>query len=202
MEWHRLGGVLVLMATPCADFSLSLVRLMMFLICSFWLRLCSLLLHHIGLLYSHWRPRCLQARQADFPSSHFFRRKRHVKHPAELPLAKCPSAGSLRACQRGQGVPVRDRRCIFAAACFAALAALLVPAMVEDCLVVGVGVEEEDMEAGCTSDQQWYIKNPINNAAITTNARRDDSQGTGWQGSTGLLVIKEWVFKARPAGLM
>ena len=44
-------------------------------------RRCSLLLHHIGLLYSHLRPRWRQALQAALPSSHFLRRKRQVKHP-------------------------------------------------------------------------------------------------------------------------
>jgi hypothetical protein len=95
IEWQRLGGVLVPKVTPCALFSLSFVRLMMFLMTSFWFRLCSLLLHHIGRLYSHFRPRCLHARQEDFPSSHFFRRRRHVKHPAQLPVSKCQSAGTL-----------------------------------------------------------------------------------------------------------
>jgi len=40
--------------------------------------LASLLLHHIGLLYSHARPRCLQAVQAGEPSSHFLRLSLHV----------------------------------------------------------------------------------------------------------------------------
>src|SRR5690242_122651 len=92
IEWQRLGGVLVLIPTPCAVFSFNFVRLMMFLMTSFWFLLCSLLLHHTGLLYSHLRPRCLQARHEFFPSSHFFRRRRHVKHPA-MQLAK-RSAGT------------------------------------------------------------------------------------------------------------
>jgi hypothetical protein len=76
--------VFVLIATPCAVFSFNFVRLMMFLMTSFWFFLCSLLLHHTGLLYSHLRPRCLQARHEFLPSSHFLRRRRHVKHPAEM----------------------------------------------------------------------------------------------------------------------
>jgi hypothetical protein len=44
-------------------------------------------------------------------------------------------------------LPVRERRCIFAAACFAALAAFVAPTMVEDCLVVDEGADEEDMDA-------------------------------------------------------
>ena len=49
---------------------------------------------------------------------------------------------------KGQSLPVRERRCIFAAACFAALAALVVaPTMVEGCLVVVGGADEEDMDA-------------------------------------------------------
>lgn len=93
VEWHKLGGVFVDNGT-CEAFSLSLVRLMMFFILSFWFRRCSLLLHHIGLLYSQERPKCLQALQPGLPSSHFFRRNRHVKQP------------------------VRDLRCIFEGVCF------------------------------------------------------------------------------------
>jgi hypothetical protein len=69
-----------------------------------------------------------------------------VKHPAEHRLAKSPSAGSLHKLQ-DQCVPVRERRCIFAAACFAALAAFVVPTMVVDCLPAEVGAIEEDMDA-------------------------------------------------------
>lgn len=47
--------------------------------------------------------------------------------------------------------------------------------MVEDCLTVDGSAEEGDMA--------MYVL--VNNAAITTNARRDDLQGTGWQGSAG-----------------
>lgn len=134
-EWQRLGGVLALIVTPCEVFSLSLVRLMMFLMISFWARLCSLLLHHIGLLYSHLRPKCLQARHEDFPSSHFFLRRRHVKHP------------------------VLERRCIFVAACFAALAVFAVPTIVADGLVTDDGAEEEDMKSSCTwGPVRWVMK--------------------------------------------
>ena len=89
IEWQRLGGEFAPMETPCAVFSFNLVRLMMFLMTSFWALLCSLLLHQIGLLYSHLRPRCLHARHEFLPSSHFLRRRRHVKHPEELLSANC-----------------------------------------------------------------------------------------------------------------
>lgn len=62
---------------------------MMFFIRSFWFLRCSLLLHHIGRLYSQESPKCLQALHPGLPSSHFFRRNLHVKQP------------------------VRERRCIF-----------------------------------------------------------------------------------------
>lgn len=49
---------------------------------------------------------------------------------------------------KGWSLPDRERRCIFAAACcFAALAAFVVPTMVEDCLVADGGADEEDMDA-------------------------------------------------------
>lgn len=69
---------------------------MMFFILSFWFLRCSLLLHHIGRLYSQDNPKCRQALQPGLPSSHFFRRNLHVKQP------------------------VRERRCIFEGVCFAA----------------------------------------------------------------------------------
>ena len=55
--------------------------------------------------------------------------------------------------QRVGRLPVRERRCIFAAACFAALAALVAPTIVVDecCLEVDAGGdEEEDMDARVT----------------------------------------------------
>ena len=45
----------------CADFSDSFVRLIIPLIVSFCCLRCSLLLHHNGLLYSHFSPKCLHA---------------------------------------------------------------------------------------------------------------------------------------------
>lgn len=42
-------------------------------------------------------------------------------------------------------LPVRERRCIFEAACLAALAAVVVPTMVEGCLTDDVSVDEGDM---------------------------------------------------------
>jgi hypothetical protein len=92
--WHKLGGELVFRSVGWGAFSVSFVRLMMFLIFSFCCLRCSLLLHHIGRLYSHFNPRCLQALHPGFPSSHFFLRNLHVKHP------------------------VRERRCIFVGVCF------------------------------------------------------------------------------------
>jgi hypothetical protein len=56
-------------------------------------------------------------------------------------------------------LPVRERRCIFAAACLAALAAFVVPTMLADCLVADDGAEEEDMESSCTSGPvRWFMK--------------------------------------------
>lgn len=59
-------------------FSVSFFRLMIILMLSFCSRRWSLLLHHMGLLYSHRSPRCLHAVQDGEPSSHFFRRSLHV----------------------------------------------------------------------------------------------------------------------------
>ena len=136
-EWHRLGGVFALRETPWAVFSLSLVRLMMFFIISFWFRRCSLLLHHMGRLYSHLSPRCLHARQDGLPSSHFLRRRRQVKQP------------------------VRERRCILVACCFAAFAALVVvPTIVDECFPAEDGAEEEDMDKCCTCTREVVEKAP------------------------------------------
>jgi hypothetical protein len=46
--------------------------------------------------------------------------------------------------------PVRERRCILAACCFAELAALVVPTMFADCLPTGLGADEEDMDSSST----------------------------------------------------
>ena len=81
-------------------------------------------------------------------------------------------------------LPVRDRRCIFEAACFAALAAVVVPTMVEGCLTVDASVEEGDM-AMYVLKPRAMVQKLVNSAARPTNARRDDLQGTGWQGSAG-----------------
>jgi hypothetical protein len=56
---------------------------------------------------------------------------------------------TIPACMfKGDSLPDLERRCIFAAAAaFAAFAALVVPTMVEDCLVFEVGADEEDMDA-------------------------------------------------------
>jgi len=58
-----------------------LVCLILFLIRSFWSLLCSGFPHHTGRLYSHRTHRLTQALQAGWFSSHFFRRRRHVKQP-------------------------------------------------------------------------------------------------------------------------
>src|SRR3569833_2477033 len=65
----------------CAFFSDSFLRLMMVLMSSLCFLRASLLLHHMGRLYSHTRPRCLQAVHMGEPSSHFFRLSLHVKQP-------------------------------------------------------------------------------------------------------------------------
>ena len=88
--------------------------------------------------------------------------------------------GSLHCLERLSS-PVRDRRCIFEAACFAALAVVVVPTMVEGCLTVDVSAEEGDM-AMYVLKPRAMVQTLVNNA---TNARRDDVQGTGWQGSAG-----------------
>lgn len=78
--------------------------------------------------------------------------------------ASCRASVSLRVQAQypcinaeGQPLPVRERRCIFAAAAFAALAALVVPTMVANCLVVDVGADEEDMDTLCARAQSCGI---------------------------------------------
>lgn len=83
-ECDRPGGVSAPVESICEVFSDSFVRFILFLMLSFCNFRCSLLLHHIGLLYSHFNPRCLHALHCPFPSSHFFRRKRQVKQPVAL----------------------------------------------------------------------------------------------------------------------
>jgi hypothetical protein len=81
--WDRLGdGCLIQWFGIEELFSESLVLLITVLMSSFCFLRCSLLLHHIGRLYSQLRPRCLHALHLGLASSHFFRRRRHVKHPA------------------------------------------------------------------------------------------------------------------------
>ena len=65
-----------------------------------------------------------------------------MKHPAEPWLVICSSEAHLYV---AVALPVRDRRCIFEAACFAALAAVVVPTMLEGCLTDDVSAEEGDM---------------------------------------------------------
>lgn len=101
---------------PCCcvveDFSDSLVRLMMFLISSFCFLLWSLLLHHIGLLYSQVRPRCLQALHLGLPSSHFFLRNRHVKQPCKSVNIYARDYKGASCICAFSNVPERDLRCI------------------------------------------------------------------------------------------
>ena len=70
-----------LVASWSVVFSFVLVRLMMDLMWSFCFLRVSLLLHQLGLLYSHSSPRFLQALHRGFSSEHFFLRNLHVKHP-------------------------------------------------------------------------------------------------------------------------
>jgi len=85
-ECESPGGVsepgvmtwVIVVVVEVVPFSESFLRLMIFLMFSFWFLRSSLLLHHIGLLYSQRSPRCLQAVQDGVPSSHFFLRRRQV----------------------------------------------------------------------------------------------------------------------------
>lgn len=61
--------------------SCILVCLILFLMRSFWILRCSAFPHQIGRLYSHFTHRFTQAPQEGCFSSHFFRRRRHVKQP-------------------------------------------------------------------------------------------------------------------------
>lgn len=84
--------------------SLIFVCLILFLISSFWRLRCSGFPHQIGRLYSHWTRRLLQALQEGCFSSHFFRRRRHVKQPV----------GQHRAFEQTQlfsDLPERDLLC-------------------------------------------------------------------------------------------
>lgn len=124
-----------------AAFSESFVRLMMFLMISFCCRRCSLLLHHIGRLYSHFNPKCLQALQLGLPSSHFFRRNLHVKQPVLQLSATVLVANPCKSVRNNP--PVRDRRCILEGVCLEAAdavgAAMFAPALLEG------GVFDEDI---------------------------------------------------------
>jgi len=68
-------------AAHLAGFSASLVSLMSNLMSSLCFLRRSTSGHQLGRLYSQLTERCWQALQDGFPSSHFFRRRRHVKHP-------------------------------------------------------------------------------------------------------------------------
>jgi hypothetical protein len=69
--------------------------------------------------------------------------------PCKAPVSRLSMRGIPASTSEGWSLPDRERRCIFAACCccFAALAAFVVPTMVEDCLVADGGADEEDMDA-------------------------------------------------------
>lgn len=73
-EWERPGGEPMeeVVWMLCDDFSESFLRLMMVLMSSLCCLLASLLLHHMGRLYSQQSPKCLHAVHIGVPSSHFF----------------------------------------------------------------------------------------------------------------------------------
>ncbi len=78
-ECDRPGGEPAMDVWMVPDvFSDSFLRLMIILMSSLCFLRASLLLHHMGRLYSHWRPRCLHAVHVGVPSSHFFRRSLQV----------------------------------------------------------------------------------------------------------------------------
>jgi hypothetical protein len=68
-------------------------------------------------------------------------RETPCKVPVSSPFEYAIPAGTVE----GQPLPVLERRCIFAAAAFAALAAFVLVAIVEVCLRVDVDVAEGDM---------------------------------------------------------
>lgn len=71
-----------------------------------------------------------------------------------MPKRKIPAAEQV-----GYNLPVLERRCIFVAACFAALAVFAVPTIVADGLVTDDGAEEEDMKSSCTwGPVRWVMK--------------------------------------------
>jgi hypothetical protein len=73
-----------------------------------------------------------------------------VKHPESYYQPIVLEGKAIR--KKKKSLPVRDRRCIFAAACLAALAAaVVVPTMAEDCLTVDVSVE---------GDMAMYVLKP------------------------------------------
>lgn len=69
--------------------------------------------------------------------------------PCKASVSRLSMRGIPASTSEGWSLPDRERRCIFAACCccFAALAAFVVPTMVEDCLVADGGADEEDMDA-------------------------------------------------------
>lgn len=86
-------------------FSVVLVRLIIPLIKSFCFLRVSLLLHHVGRLYSQSRPRFRQALHRGLSSEHFFLLSRHVKQPI-INQSNAYLTVEL-------SVPERDLLCIF-----------------------------------------------------------------------------------------
>lgn len=102
MERRMLGGIF---AVCCSVAFSVLFRLVIPLIRSFCFLRVSLLLHQIGRLYAHSRPRLWQASQRGLPSGHFFFLSRHVKQPIIDQWRALPHPRS--------SVPERHLRCIF-----------------------------------------------------------------------------------------
>ena len=70
-------------------------------------------------------------------------------------VSQMSKRGIIHAEYQERHLPDRERRCILAAAAFAALvaalvAAFVVPTIFEDCLPAEDGAEEEDMDSSCT----------------------------------------------------
>jgi len=102
MERRMLGGIFEV----CCSVAFSvLFRLVIPLIRSFCFLRVSLLLHQIGRLYSHSRPRLRQASQRGLSSEHFFLLSRHVKQPITDQWRALPHLTAF--------VPERHLRCIF-----------------------------------------------------------------------------------------
>ena len=79
--------------------------------------------------------------------------------PCKSPISPVPKRKIPAPEQEEHNLPVLERRCIFVAACFAALALFAVPTIVADGLVTDDGAEEEDMDSSCTCGPvRWVMK--------------------------------------------